>query len=95
MHSASAWNLPADAHLAVLVRLALAACGSGDAPAGPWNRDISGDPVHPNSDALIARLEPGNALHLDLGTSERAGRGRQRGRATVSGAAPPPSGRWG
>ncbi len=36
----------------------------------PWNRDISRDQVHPGSDALIAQMEPDDALHLDLGTSE-------------------------
>jgi hypothetical protein len=35
-----------------------------------WNRDVSADPVHPNSVALLAQMEPGNAVHLDLGTSE-------------------------
>jgi hypothetical protein len=35
-----------------------------------WNRDISGDPVHPNSAALLSTMMPGNAIHLDLGTSE-------------------------
>jgi len=35
-----------------------------------WNRDVSGDPVHPNSAALLAEMMPENSLHLDLGTSE-------------------------
>lgn len=35
-----------------------------------WNRDVSLDPVHPNSGALIGAMVPGNALHLDLGTTE-------------------------
>jgi hypothetical protein len=35
-----------------------------------WNRDISGDPVDPASDALIAAMSPDAALHLDLGTTE-------------------------
>ncbi|HYC32897.1 MAG TPA: hypothetical protein VEB59_11465, partial [Gemmatimonadales bacterium] len=35
-----------------------------------WNRDVSGDPVHPGSAALLAEMSPGNAVHLDLGTSE-------------------------
>lgn len=35
-----------------------------------WNRDISGDPVHPQSAALLSAMVPGNALHLDLGTTE-------------------------
>ena len=35
-----------------------------------WNRDVSGDPVHPNSAALLAEMMPGSSLHLDLGTSE-------------------------
>ena len=57
----------------------------GPAPAGPlpsiggcrifpadnaWNRDVSADPVHPNSAALLAHMSPENSLHLDLGTSE-------------------------
>ena len=35
-----------------------------------WNRDVSGDPVDPGSDALIAAMSPDAALHLDLGTTE-------------------------
>ena len=35
-----------------------------------WNRDVSGDPVHPNSAALLAEMMPESSLHLDLGTSE-------------------------
>ena len=35
-----------------------------------WNRDVSGDPVHPNSSALIGQMLPDHALHLDLGTDE-------------------------
>jgi len=35
-----------------------------------WNRDVSADPVAANSDALLAVMSPGSALHLDLGTSE-------------------------
>ena len=35
-----------------------------------WNRDISAEPVHPSSAALLSQMVPGNALHLDLGTSE-------------------------
>jgi len=35
-----------------------------------WNRDISGDPVHPNSSALLAEIVPGAAIHLDLGVTE-------------------------
>jgi hypothetical protein len=57
----------------------------GPAPAGPlpsiggcqifpadnaWNRDVSGDPVHPNSAALLAQMVPSNPIHLDLGTTE-------------------------
>lgn len=57
----------------------------GPAPAGPlpsiggcqvfpadnaWNRDVSADPVHPGSAALLAQMSPENSLHLDLGTSE-------------------------
>ena len=39
-------------------------------PDNPWNRDISGDAVHPNSAALIAAMVPDRSLHLDLGTTE-------------------------
>ena len=35
-----------------------------------WNRDISGDPVAADGAALLAAMSPGNALHLDLGTTE-------------------------
>src|SRR4051812_27832488 len=35
-----------------------------------WNRDISADPVATNSAALLGVMSPGNAMHLDLGTSE-------------------------
>ena len=35
-----------------------------------WNRDVSADPVHPNSSALIGQMLPDHALHLDLGTDE-------------------------
>ncbi len=35
-----------------------------------WNRDVSGDPVHPNSAALLERMIPNNSIHLDLGTTE-------------------------
>jgi hypothetical protein len=35
-----------------------------------WNRDVSGDPVHPASAALLAEMVPENSIHLDLGTSE-------------------------
>ena len=59
--------------------------GGGDPPLGPsssvggcqifpgdnaWNRDVSADPVAANSDALLSVMVPGNALHLDLGTTE-------------------------
>ena len=36
----------------------------------PWNRDVSADPVAANSDALLAAMSPGSAMHLDLGTTE-------------------------
>ena len=29
-----------------------------------WNRDVRGDPVHPNSSALIGHMLPDHALHL-------------------------------
>jgi hypothetical protein len=35
-----------------------------------WNRDVSLDAVHPSSAGLIGAMAPGNALHLDLGTTE-------------------------
>jgi hypothetical protein len=35
-----------------------------------WNRDVSADPVHPNSAALISQMLPDHALHLDLGADE-------------------------
>lgn len=59
--------------------------GGGGGPAGPlpsiagcqifpadnaWNRDVSADPVHSNSAALLAAMVPNNAIHLDLGTTE-------------------------
>ncbi|MBP1773453.1 MAG: hypothetical protein H6P99_2616 [Holophagaceae bacterium] len=33
----------------------------------PWNRDISGDPVDPNSGAIIAFIGGGTGLHPDFG----------------------------
>jgi hypothetical protein len=35
-----------------------------------WNRDVSGEPVDPASDALIAAMSPDATIHLDLGTTE-------------------------
>lgn len=35
-----------------------------------WNRDISADPVAADAAALLSVMSPGNALHLDLGTTE-------------------------
>jgi hypothetical protein len=37
-------------------------------PDNPWNRDISGDPVDPNSAALIAGIGLSTGLHPDFGT---------------------------
>jgi hypothetical protein len=37
-------------------------------PDNPWNRDISSDPVDPNSDALIASIGLDTGLHPDFGT---------------------------
>jgi hypothetical protein len=37
-------------------------------PDDPWNRDVSRDPVDPNSDALIASIGPDKPLHPDFGT---------------------------
>jgi hypothetical protein len=34
-----------------------------------WNRDVSGDPVDPNSDVLIATCGASAALHPDFGTT--------------------------
>jgi hypothetical protein len=34
----------------------------------PWNRDISSDPVDPNSDALIAEIGADKPLHPDFGS---------------------------
>jgi hypothetical protein len=34
----------------------------------PWNRDVSQDPVDPNSDALIASIGLDKSLHPDFGT---------------------------
>jgi hypothetical protein len=36
----------------------------------PWNRDVSADIVDPHSADYLARMSPGAALHLDLGTTE-------------------------
>jgi hypothetical protein len=35
-----------------------------------WNHEVSQDPVAANSDALLSVMSPGNAVHLDLGTTE-------------------------
>jgi hypothetical protein len=37
-------------------------------PDNPWNQDISGEPVDPNSDALIASIGLNTGLHPDFGT---------------------------
>src|SRR5437899_1017903 len=37
-------------------------------PDNPWNRDISKDPVDPNSDNLIASIGLEKGLHADFGT---------------------------
>ncbi len=34
----------------------------------PWNRDISNEPVDPNSDVLVASIGKGKSLHPDFGT---------------------------
>jgi hypothetical protein len=36
-----------------------------------WNRDVSADPVDPNSAALLSRMAPDRAIHLDLGVTEQ------------------------
>jgi hypothetical protein len=58
----------------------IAAVGSGLGPGAslggrrpfpadnPWNQDISGEPVDPNSDALIASIGRDTGLHPDFGT---------------------------
>lgn len=38
-------------------------------PDNWWNRDISKDPVDPNSANIIAMTQPGNELHPDWGTT--------------------------
>jgi hypothetical protein len=35
-----------------------------------WNRDVSGEPVHPNSASLLAAMSPESPIHLDLGTTQ-------------------------
>lgn len=37
-------------------------------PDNPWNTDISGFPVHPNSDAFLASIGLDTGLHPDFGT---------------------------
>jgi hypothetical protein len=37
-------------------------------PDNPWNKDISNDPVDPNSDNLIASIGLNTTLHPDFGT---------------------------
>ena len=50
--------------------LCRASAGARSFPAdNAWNRDVSGDPVHPNSAALLAQMVPDNSIHLDLGTT--------------------------
>jgi hypothetical protein len=36
-------------------------------PDNPWNKDISGEPVDPNSEALVASIGKDAALHPDVG----------------------------
>jgi hypothetical protein len=38
-------------------------------PDNPWNKDISAEPVDPNSDALIASIGLDKSLHPDFGTT--------------------------
>jgi len=38
-------------------------------PGNPWNRDISHDPVDPNSESLIKSIGLGKGLHPDFGTT--------------------------
>jgi hypothetical protein len=37
-------------------------------PDNAWNRDVSADPLRPDSAALIAQMAPGTAMHADWGT---------------------------
>jgi len=37
-------------------------------PDNPWNQDISGEPVDPNSDVLVASIGLDKPLHPDFGT---------------------------
>ncbi len=37
-------------------------------PSNPWNTDVSGNPVHPNSDALIDSIGRNTGMHADFGT---------------------------
>jgi hypothetical protein len=69
----------------ILLALAIVACKESAAPGGtdtpelpdqrvfppdnPWNRDISADPVDPNSDNLIAACGASRELHPDFGTT--------------------------
>lgn len=39
----------------------------------PWNREVSADPVDPNSSALIATCGSSATLHPDFGTSNSGG----------------------
>src|SRR5437016_4187413 len=39
----------------------------------PWNRDISADPIDPDSDKILARIGPRKPLHPDFGPSSRSG----------------------
>ena len=39
----------------------------------PWNTPVDGDPVDPNSDALIARIGAGTSLHPDFGANYNGG----------------------
>lgn len=38
-------------------------------PDNPWNQDISKAPVDPNSDNILANMEPNRPLHPDFGTT--------------------------
>jgi hypothetical protein len=33
----------------------------------PWNKDVSGDPLHAQSDAYIAQMAPAKGMHPDWG----------------------------
>ena len=57
-------------------------------PENPWNLDISGYPVHPNSSTYISNMSPGSSFHPDWGNLSTDGYGMPFG--SGSGATPQP-----